>query len=69
MEVDPLSLVTLIQLARSYLLANRFADGLSATEKALGLRNDDDAAACSENAVESCTGPVLWIPVEPPWCP
>ncbi len=36
-EVDPLSLVKLIQLARSYSLANRFDDGLSATEKALEL--------------------------------
>jgi tetratricopeptide (TPR) repeat protein len=149
-EVDPLSLVNLIRLARSYSLANRFDDGLSATEKALefspsfcpaieisghvlvgmgrldeaiemfeslprlghdrfegaggrgyayapagrtdedramvalleqkmreqpgmaphydlamvhvGLRNDDDA-------VESRTGPVLWIPVEPHWRP
>ena len=156
-EVDPLSLVNLIRLARSYSLANRFDDGLSATEKALefspsfcpaieisghvlvgmgrldeaiemfeslprlghdrfegaggrgyayalagrtdedramvplleqkmreqpdmaphydlamvhvGLRNDDDAVACLENAVESRTGPVLWIPVEPHWRP
>lgn len=35
----------------------------------VGLRNDDEAVACLESAVEARTGPVLWTPVEPQWVP
>ena len=33
----------------------------------VGLRNDDDAVACLEKAVEERTGSVLWTSVEPRW--